>query len=275
MMFDLNKHKKRVSKDVTILVKTFNRPKTVSGAIRKIRRFYPDIRVLLADDSQETVEINDGKTEVFSMPFDSGVSKGRNFLLEKVETPYFVMMDDDHYFNRRTHLENMLRLLEEEDFDILSALVFQRAFLRREFYRKELVDFYLNMEMEDGVLKFVDGFYEKTSAYVTCDLVHQFFLANTEAVQQMGGWDDRLKTADHADFFIRVKQANLKVGYTPMARVDHVHRRDERFSKDYEAFRTRMSEFRQIWIEQHNIQKIVNRDGRVFSAQEFIAQKGW
>lgn len=274
-MFDRYQNRQRVSKDVTVLVKTFNRPKTVSGAVSKIRRFYPDIRILLADDSQDTVVINDGKTEVFPMPFDSGVSKGRNFLLEKVETPYFLMMDDDHYFNRRTNLGKMLRLLEDEDFDILSALVFQRAFLRREFYRKELVDFYLNMEMEDGVLKFVDGFYEKTQDYVTCDLVHQFFLAKTNAVQQIGGWDDRLKTADHADFFIRVKQAHLKVGYTPRARVDHVHRRDERFSKDYKAFRTRMSEFRKIWIEQHNIQTIVNRDGKVFSAQEFIAQKGW
>lgn len=274
-MFHLNKYRKRVSKDVTVLVKTFNRPKTVSGAIRKIRRFYPDIRILLADDSKETVEINDGKTEVFPMPFDSGVSRGRNFLLQKVETPYFLMMDDDHYFNFRTHLGKMLRLLQEEDFDILSALVFQRAFLRREFYRKELVDFYLNMEMDNGVLKFVDGFHVRTKDYVKCDLVHQFFIAKTETVRQMGGWDDRLKTADHADFFIRVKQAQLKVGYTPGARVDHVHRRDERFSKDYEAFRTRMSEFRKIWIEQHNIQKIINRDGTVFNAQDFIAQKGW
>lgn len=274
-MFYLNKYKKRVSKDVTVLVKTFNRPKTVSGAIRKIRRFYPNIRILLADDSKETVEINDGKTEVFSMPFDSGVSRGRNFLLQKVETPYFLMMDDDHYFNVRTNLGKMLCLLEEEDFDILSALVFQRAFLRREFYRKELVDFYLNMEIDNGVLRFFDGFHVRTKDYVKCDLVHQFFIAKTEAVSQMGGWDDRLKTADHADFFIRVKQAQLKVGYTPRARVDHVHRRDERFSKDYEAFRTRMSEFRKIWIEQHNIQKIVNRDGTAFSAQEFIAQKGW
>lgn len=274
-MFYSDHYKQRVSKDVTVLVKTFNRPKTVSGAIQKIRKFYPNIRILLADDSKEIVEINDGKTEIFSMPFDSGVSMGRNFLLQKVETPYFLMMDDDHYFNRRTNLGTMLNLLEQEKFDLLSALVFQRAFLRREFYRKELVDFYLNMEMEEGVLKFVDGFYEKTPDYVTCDLVHQFFIAKTEAVRQMGGWDARLKTADHADFFIRVKQAQLKVGYTPKARVDHVHRRDERFSKEYKAFRTRMSAFRKIWIEQHNIQTIVNRDGTVFSAQEFIAQKGW
>ena len=274
-MFFLNRTKHRVTNDVTVLIKTFNRPKTVAGAMQKIRRFYPNIRILLADDSRTTVAVKDNKTEIFPMPFDSGGSRGRNFLLEKVETPYFLMMDDDHYFNRQTHLEKMLRLIEEKNFDILSALVFQRAFLRREFYRKELVDFYLNMEMADGVLKFVDGCYEKTKDYVTCDLVHQFFIAKTEPVQQMGGWDDRLKTADHADFFIRAKQAQLKVGYTPLARVDHVHRRDERFSEEYKTFRTRMSEFRQIWIEQHDIQQIVNRDGTVLSAQEFIAQKGW
>ena len=274
-MLGLVRNRQKVYRDVTILIKTFNRPKTVVGAIKKIRKFYPDIKILLADDSQKIVEIDDNQTEVFPMPFDSGVSKGRNFLLEKVETPYFLMMDDDHYFNGRTHLEKMLSLTEDYDFDILSALVFQRSVFKKELYRKKLVDFYLNLEIDKGTLTFADGFYEKTDKYIRCDLVHQFFIAKTEPVRQMGGWDDRLKTADHADFFIRAKQAQLKVGYTPLARVDHVHRRDERFSEEYKTFRTRMSEFRQIWIEQHDIQQIVNRDGTVLSAQEFIAQKGW
>ena len=260
---------------MTILIKTFNRPKTVVGAIKKIRKFYPDIKILLADDSQKIVEIDDNQTEVFPMPFDSGVSKGRNFLLEKVETPYFLMMDDDHYFNGRTHLEKMLSLTEDYDFDILSALVFQRSVFKKELYRKKLVDFYLNLEIDKGTLTFADGFYEKTDKYIRCDLVHQFFIAKTEPVRQIGGWDDRLKTADHADFFIRAKQSDLTVGYTPLSRVDHVHRKDERFSKDYAKFRTRMSEFRKIWVEKHHIERIIQRDGQKFTAHEFITQKGW
>ena len=274
-MLGLVRNRQKVYRDVTILIKTFNRPKTVVGAIKKIRKFYPDIKVLLADDSQKTVEIDDNKTEVFSMPFDSGVSKGRNFLLEKVETPYFLMMDDDHYFNGRTRLEKMLSLTEDYDFDILSALVFQRSVFKKELYRKKLVDFYLNLEIDKGTLTFADGFYEKTDKYIRCDLVHQFIIAKTEPIRQLGGWDNRLKTADHADFFIRAKQSSLKVGYTPLARVDHVHRKDERFSKDYAKFRTRMSEFRKIWVEKHHIERIIQRDGQKFTAHEFIAQKGW
>ncbi|MEM1241884.1 MAG: glycosyltransferase [Cyanobacteria bacterium P01_H01_bin.26] len=274
-MLDLTRNRQKVYREVTILIKTFNRPKTVVGAIKKIRKFYPDIKVLLADDSQKTVEIDDNKTEVFPMPFDSGVSRGRNFLLEKVKTPYFLMMDDDHYFNGRTRLEKMLSLTEDYDFDILSALVFQRSVFKKELYRKKLVDFYLNLEIDRGTLTFADGFYEKTDKYIRCDLVHQFFIAKTEPVRQIGGWDDRLKTADHADFFIRAKQADLKVGYTPLSRVDHVHRKDERFSKDYAKFRTRMSEFRKIWVEKHHIERIIQRDGQKFTAHEFISQKGW
>jgi len=274
-MFASKNKQRKVSQQVTVLVKTFNRPKTVTGAINQIRKFYPDIRILLADDSKETVQLDDNKTEIFPMPFDSGVSKGRNFLLEKVETPYFLMMDDDHYFNGRTRLDNMLSLLEKHNFDILSALVFQRSPFKKEFYLKKLVDFYLNFDLTDGVLSFVDGFHERTRDYTRCDLVHQFFLSKTEPIQKIGGWDDRLKTADHADFFIRAKKSGLKVGYTHLARVDHVHLKEERFSEDYAAFRTRMPEFRKIWIEKHGINKVVQRDGKNISSQEFISQKGW
>ncbi|NER80577.1 MAG: glycosyltransferase family 2 protein [Leptolyngbya sp. SIO1D8] len=275
MFFNKSIDKQRRLSQITIVIKTFQRPATITGALKTIRRFYPEVRLLVADDSREPLELKDSSIELFTLPFDTGVSAGRNFLLEKVETPYFLMMDDDHFFNGRTNLLKLLDILEKYDFDVLSALVFQRSPFKRDLYRKQLVDFYLNMELVDGTLKFVDGHYEKTKEYTTCDLVHQFFLAKTAPIKAIGGWDDQLKTADHADFFIRAKEANLKVGYTPQVRVDHVHIKEERFSQDYAPFRKRMSEFRRIWVEKHNIHTIVQRDGRTFSAQQFIAQKGW
>ena len=273
-MFSFKKSSKDLS-NVTVLIKTFQRPKTVNKAIQKIHRFYPDLKILLADDSRTSTPISDKTVQVYKLPFDSGVSEGRNFLLSKAETDLFLMMDDDHFFNRDTRIEKMIDILESNQLDILSCLVFQRSASKRELYRKKLVDFYLNIELEDGTLKFCDGFHEKHDEYLTCDLVHQFFLAKTERIKAMGGWDQKLKTADHADFFIRAKAAGLKVGYTPLVKVDHVHLKEERFSEDYAFFRTRMPEFRKIWIEKHGIERILKRDGSVLSAQDFINQKGW
>ena len=261
--------------DISVLIKTFQRPKTVNRAIQQIRKFYPDIKILLADDSQKSTEILDPKTQVYRLPFDSGLSKGRNFLLSKVETEYFLIMDDDHFFSRGTHLKKMVDILEREDFDILSCLVFERSKSKKELYRKRLIDFYLNIELENGELKFLDGYHTSHKDYKVCDLVHNFFLAKTKRVKAMGGWDERLKIAEHADFFIQTKQAGLKVGYTPRSKVNHVHLSEERFSNDYAAFRKRMSEFRRIWIEKHGITQIMRRDGSVLSSQDFIAQKGW
>lgn len=262
-------------RDITVLIKTFQRPKTVNGAIKKIRQFYPDIRILVADDSQVPTAIADDKTEVHYLPFDTGLSKGRNHLLEQVETEFFLLMDDDHFFCRGTDLDRMRDILKNHDFDILSGLVFERSKSKRDFYRKRLIDFYLNIKLEDGTLEFCDGFHEKTDEFVTCDLVHNFFLARTESVRSIGGWDNQLKIAEHADFFIRAKVAGMKVGYTPHIRVDHVHLKEERFSANYMAFRKRMTEFRSIWIEKHGIEQVVRRDGSVMSSREFIEQKGW
>jgi hypothetical protein len=109
-----------------------------------------------------------------------------------------------------------------------------------------------------------------------CDLVENFFIARTQRVRELGGWDDRLKIAEHAEFFIRAKRLGLKVGYTPLSAVDHVHIHRERGSSDYAPFRgDRQQEFRRIWIETHGIRRFVERDGRSLSSEEWIRKGEW
>lgn len=274
-MFGLLAKRKPDVNNISVIIKTFQRPKTVNRTIKSIRRFYPDIPIFVSDDSQEPTIIEDKDVKFYQLPFDSGVSKGRNLLVSKIETDFVFVMDDDVCFTRKTNLEKIQEILEKYNFDILGCNFFDRSMSKKELFRRKLVDFNGNLELENGVLKYLKSFHEKNNEYISCDLILQVFLAKTESIKLIGGWDDNLKTGEHADFFIRAKDVGLKVGYTPLAEVEHSPIKRERFSDNYKPFRTRIPEFRKIWLAKHGIQKVVKRDGSVFSAEEYIRESRW
>ena len=202
--------RRRVSQVVTVIMKTFQRPQTAARAVDHLRRYYPEIRLLIADDSREALAFSHPQAEVVRLPFDSGVSKGRNALLERVETEYFLLMDDDHWFSRQTRLDRMLEILERERFDILACHVWFRRHTERMFPKRRLNNFFLNLRLEDGTLELIEGYHQKARAWRVCDMVENFFIARTERVRELGGWDDRLKVAEHAEFFIRAKRLRVE-----------------------------------------------------------------
>ena len=170
----------------------------------------------------------------------------------------------------------MLGILERERFDILACHVFRRRHTERLFPKRKLNGLFLNLRLEDGTLTLIDGQHQKTRAWRVCDRVENFFLARTQSVRELSGWDERLKVAEHQDFFLRAQRAGLKVGYTPLAGVDHVHIRRERGSENYAPFRGyRQAEFRRIWIATHGIRRFVERDGSSHSAEEWVHLNGW
>ena len=268
--------RRRVSKVVTVIMKTFQRPVTARRAVEHLRRYYPEIRLLVADDSREDLAFEHPDVEVVRLPFDSGISRGRNALLERVETEFFLVMDDDNWFSRQTKLGLMLGILERERFDIFACHVYLRRHTERLFPKRKLNGFFLNLRLEDGTFTMIDGCHQQRRAWRVCDLVENFFLARTQRVRDLGGWDERLKIAEHTDFFLRAQRAGLKVGYTPLAGVDHVHLHQERASQNYAPFRGhRQQEFRRIWIEAHGIQRFVDRDGKHVSIEEWIHRDDW
>ena len=67
--------------EVTIAIKSFLRPCTLDACIYSIRKFYPDIGIHVADDGNMN-KAPLGVNRLYQLPFDSGVSIGRNFLVE-------------------------------------------------------------------------------------------------------------------------------------------------------------------------------------------------
>jgi GT2 family glycosyltransferase len=196
-----------VERDVTVLVKTFERPECLRRLISSIRRYYPGIAVLVVDDSAEPLEpAPAGVTRYWHFPFNSlGLSAGRNFGVRQVETEYLLICDDDMVFGRRTDLSKMLRALETTRFDIVSCLWMDHdpwKSIRRGYRRYEGT-----IEVHDGVLIHHHGAVRGTvDGLPVFDIVHNFFVASRARLEE-NAWDERLKIGEeHTDFFLRAKE---------------------------------------------------------------------
>ncbi|ACN15637.1 putative lipopolysaccharide N-acetyl-glycoaminyltransferase [Desulforapulum autotrophicum HRM2] len=184
-----------LNSDLTVLVKTFERPRTVKRLIKSIKRFYPNLRIILVDDSKYPVQINGIETVV--MPFDSGISAGRNKALSLVKTEFVLVLDDDFVFFRKTDLVNALkRIKANPNIDILGGEVIDLPFYKTfDYYTAPIFATVAQPTMPTGSL--IDGM-------PVLDKVANFYIGRTHAIKKIK-WDNLLKRLDHADFFTRAK----------------------------------------------------------------------
>src|SRR3990167_8820718 len=106
--------------DITFIVSTFERVDCLKNLIKSIKKYYPDVPIFVADDSEEKSEIQG--VEYYRLEFDSGLCIKRNFLLSKVKTKYFLLLDDDFIFTEDTRIEELVRVAEL-GFDIVGGKV--------------------------------------------------------------------------------------------------------------------------------------------------------
>lgn len=230
--------------EITFLIKTFERPKIALRLIKSIREFYPDVRVIVADDGQkyplqQQAVHNLGNVDILKLPYDTGLSEGRNKLMEATETPYFLLLDDDFVFTHETIIERLLPFLRAGVFDIAGGALRLNG--------QKVVHF--------------EGFIEKVGTtlhcthkrHVTtpsrCDVILNFFAASTDKILKVK-WNPVYKMGEHLDFFWRCKDAGIKVGYVPNVIADHVPYR----TKEYNSIRyTKADEGRALFRKNRGI----------------------
>jgi glycosyltransferase involved in cell wall biosynthesis len=178
---------------LTALVKTFERPAVLRRLIASIRRTYPSLPVIVVDDSETPSTLPGVETVV--LPFDSGVSAGRQAGLDRVRTPYVLVLDDDFVFLRDTALAPSLAwLAKNPNVDILGGQLIDVPLLRRRPPPLGQI-FATPVRPIVPIGSSIDGL-------LVCDKVANFYLARTERLRLVG-WDAALRRIDHADFFTR------------------------------------------------------------------------
>ncbi|XP_059991705.1 beta-1,4 N-acetylgalactosaminyltransferase 2 [Lagenorhynchus albirostris] len=190
-----NDAKRKLRDLVTIATKTFLRPHKIMTMVRSIREYYPDLTVIVADDSKEPLKINDSHVEYYTMPYGKGWFAGRNLAISQVTTKYVLWVDDDFLFNDKTKIEVLVDVLEKTELDVVGGSVLGNVFQFKLFLEhSENGDC---LHRRSGSFRPLDGF---PSCVVTSGVVN-FFLAHTERLQRVG-FDPRLQRVAHSEFFI-------------------------------------------------------------------------
>ena len=242
-----------VETDVTVLIKTFERPDCLRRLVASIRRFYPRIPILVVDDSAVPLDpVPDGITRYVPLAFNSvGLAEGRNVGLRHVKTPYVLISDDDMVFGRRTDLRKMLHVLETTRFDIVSC-----RWMDHDPWRSVC----LGYKRTEGGAEIVDGAYVRRldtpsgtmDGLPVFDLVHNFFMASPARLGE-DPWDARLKLLEHNEFFLRIKERGLLCTRLPDVVVDHY----PRLPPDYYDLRRGTSRYLDLWYEERGIERRV------------------
>ena len=277
--------------DVSLIIKTFERQPALERLLGSIAaQGYADCPIFVADDSKEPYRTpimdryGDLIDEYITLPFDSGLSKGRNALLRRVDTEYFVLNDDDFVYDERTNLEWMREQIEQRSLDLLGGVVHEPrktnvsrlatlakkrdpgAFVHAlkeectELYKRALlgnhektVRFSGDIEVEDGTVSLVPTIY--SPPLTKCDYTLNFFLANTQAIRdKVGGWDEELKICEHWEFFYRAKMQQLRVATTEKVGVGH--RPSQRGTYSQHRF-SREDECRRRGLSKHGLKTLI------------------
>lgn len=184
---------REVDARLTLVIKTFERPAALRRLVASIRRMYPTVPIIVVDDSRVPTELP--AVETIVLPFDQGVSAGRQAGIDRVRTPYVMMLDDDFVFYRGTQLPRVLDTLERQPrIDLVGGQLIDLPYLR--FREPPLGKIFPTRAIpKEPIRSTIDGL-------LVCDKVANFYVARTDAVRRVG-WTPQLRRVDHADFFTR------------------------------------------------------------------------
>nr|XP_055048566.1 beta-1,4 N-acetylgalactosaminyltransferase 2-like isoform X1 [Misgurnus anguillicaudatus] len=190
---------KDINSQVTILVKTFLRYAELNVLIQSIRVNYPNIKIIVADDSHDPQKVVGDNIEQYIMPPAQGWFAGRNLGVSQVTTKYFLWVDDDFLFLNETRIERFVEIMEAlPELDVLGGSVQGNQFSYRLHYEEG------NNE-EGGCIWRASGTHKAPlPGFKGCffaDIVVNFFLARTHAVRRVG-FDPLLRRVAHPEFFI-------------------------------------------------------------------------
>ena len=240
-----------VENNVSVIIKTFERPHCVKLLYRSIRRFYPNIPVLIADDSKSPLD-GLGDARIIQLPYNSGVSHGRNAALNEVSTKYFVTVDDDFLFTENTNLLIPYRVLETTDFDVVGIELLYSGWKKRIFrgsYAKK----------GDVIWRLQNQPSATHKGYPVYHYLLQCFMAKTEVIKA-SPWDEVFQTAyEHDDFFLGLKKKNILITHVNNVSMDHY----SEMIGSYKKIREDTDPDKKEFLKKHQI-KDIKEKGRGF-----------
>ena len=208
-------------RQVTFIFKSFQRQPLAKRLYRNIQRYYPGVRVIIADDSEKPLRLTGSGLQVIYLPYDSGLSAGLNSALARVETPYVIRMDDDELLTLRTNFHRQLAfLMAHPQVDLVGAL--PMSFPVKKGWRTQSLKNYARFSMANApkALKIPHNTW-LDERHVVLGKIPNIFIARTEVYRSVG-YDENIHKIDHHEFFYRAA-GNLVAALDTESFVAHDH----------------------------------------------------
>ncbi|KAJ0064260.1 hypothetical protein NL108_001580, partial [Boleophthalmus pectinirostris] len=181
---------------VTLATKTFLRYDKLKDLIDSVRKYYPTVTIVIADDNKHPQPVTGPHIEQYFMPFGKGWFAGRNLALSQVTTKYVLWVDDDFYFTSNTKLEKLVDILEKTTLDLVGGAV-REVTGYTATYRHTI-------SVEDGgeegdCLHIRTGHHHTIQGFPNCvvaDAVINFFMGRTDKLREVG-FNPRLARQAH------------------------------------------------------------------------------
>ena len=208
-----------VCENVTFVFKSFERKKSAKRLYNNICKYYPNARVIIADDSKTPLELKGENLEVIQLPCNSGLSLGLNRAHEQVKTPYIIRMDDDEVLTPFSRFHEHLRfLMANDEYDLIGVSYVTTPRCKS---HKKVSPKYLSQSMDIAPKKLKIPHLTKVGEYTVVGKTPNIFIARTEAVRSVG-YDDNIRVLDHNEFFFRAA-GNIVSLFSPCSFVFHIH----------------------------------------------------
>lgn len=239
-----------MGKHVTFVYKSFQRQHMARRLYRNIQKYYPGVRVIIADDSRKPLQLSGPGLQIVQLPFNVGLSAGLNRALELVETPFVIRMDDDELLSPTTNFHGQLEfLLNHPEVDLVGVLPMNLPY--RKGWKKKGIELYqfFNMQDAEKPLKIP----HKTwidQTHIVLGKVPNIFLARCDAYRKIG-YDDHIRMIDHHEFFFRAA-GNLVSVLACEGFVFHNH---YPFDHAYQAYRSDIQGDRDYIAQKYGVRR--------------------
>ncbi|XP_070579864.1 beta-1,4 N-acetylgalactosaminyltransferase 1-like [Ptychodera flava] len=231
-----------IGRQVTVATKTFERYDAVNRLVRSINNYYPNLTIVVADDSKNTQQIEGRNVKQYMMPYAEGLNAGKNLALSQIRTKYLLWVDDDFVFTGSTKLELMLEKLESPsaELDLVAGMVQGKGGKVNPCIDPDALCWRTlhHHRGQDGhcVYRGKAWAYRTMEEFPNCqviDIAPNFWMAKTQAVRKAGGFDIELERIGHREFFVDI------LGQLAIAQCNDVSIRHAKITNEvYTKYRT-------------------------------------
>ncbi|MCA9238047.1 MAG: hypothetical protein KDA44_21385 [Planctomycetales bacterium] len=204
---------------VTVLCTAFAGTGGLDRLARSLRTLHPQCKIL-ASGPAISGAAPAGVDVVKSAP-DATPGSVRNALLARVRTPWFAIVSDDMQLHRGATLAELLTPVAAERLDIAAGELVRCWKKLLVFTGREPTPGHGTFAHDRGALTLHPGVRTSGSGYDVCDYGHQFFVARTDKVRAMGGWDHQIVAGGDLEFFVRAERFAVRIGVCPQVAAWH------------------------------------------------------